>query len=374
MDTFHASPEKDSREQVQKQMDLISSIGYLNDLVNALPYPVLILNEKRQVVYSNTPAIKELKAGDLSEFLGKRTGEVLNCIHSNDCESGCGTSESCRVCGAVNTILRSQRENRSITDDCRITGISNGFFEFYNYEVTATPLKLNGVQFTVFSLFDNTALKKKEMLENLFYHDILNTAGNLKNLTNLIPENRENDREKKIIRMIQNLSHELVEEINGQRHISKAESQELVIENENLNSIEILDMLSRVYSNFEGRNNTVTIDEDSDEISFSSDRGLISRILKNMVKNAVESHIDDVPVEIGAYDTEECIRFKVSNPGVIPEDIQKQIFQKGFSSKSRGRGFGTYSMKLLGEGYLKGKVYFESKEPEGTVFYFDLPN
>ena len=34
-----------------------------------------------------------------------------------------------------------------------------------------------------------------------------------------------------------------------------------------------------------------------------------------------------------------------------------RIFQRSFSTKAeRGRGLGTYSMKLLGEGYLHGRV------------------
>ena len=61
--------------------------------------------------------------------------------------------------------------------------------------------------------------------------------------------------------------------------------------------------------------------------------------------------------------------FRVNNPGVIPANIRTQIFQRSFSTKGHGRGLGTYSMKLFGENYLNGKVYFQSNEKQGTTIH-----
>lgn len=38
----------------------------------------------------------------------------------------------------------------------------------------------------------------------------------------------------------------------------------------------------------------------------------------------------------------------------MPRTSQLQIFQRSFSTKGKGRGLGTYSIKLLTERYLKG--------------------
>ena len=54
------------------------------------------------------------------------------------------------------------------------------------------------------------------------------------------------------------------------------------------------------------------------------------------------------------------------------DDIQLQIFQRSFSTKGLTRGLGTYSVKLLTENYLKGKVSFMSNALEGTVFSVEL--
>jgi sensor histidine kinase regulating citrate/malate metabolism len=59
--------------------------------------------------------------------------------------------------------------------------------------------------------------------------------------------------------------------------------------------------------------------------------------------------------------------------GTIPEDVRLQIFQRSFSTKGSGRGLGTYSMKLFGENYLHGRVYFRTNEKQGTTFTIELP-
>jgi signal transduction histidine kinase len=56
-------------------------------------------------------------------------------------------------------------------------------------------------------------------------------------------------------------------------------------------------------------------------------------------------------------------------------EVQARIFQRSFSTKAqRGRGLGTYSMKLLGERYLGGAVSFVSAAGTGTVFSVTLPS
>ncbi|MCP4457600.1 MAG: sensor histidine kinase, partial [Cytophagales bacterium] len=60
------------------------------------------------------------------------------------------------------------------------------------------------------------------------------------------------------------------------------------------------------------------------------------------------------------------------NDKYIKPEVQNQLFKRSFSTKGAGRGFGTYSMKLLGEKYLNGKVWFESTIKDGTTFYIEI--
>ncbi len=57
----------------------------------------------------------------------------------------------------------------------------------------------------------------------------------------------------------------------------------------------------------------------------------------------------------------------------MEKNIQLDLFKRSFSTKAPGRGWGTYSMKLLTEKYLGGKIEFTSTEEDGTTFYAKYP-
>jgi sensor histidine kinase regulating citrate/malate metabolism len=78
-------------------------------------------------------------------------------------------------------------------------------------------------------------------------------------------------------------------------------------------------------------------------------------------------------VTLGWSERDGGIEFAVHNPTVMPEEVQLQLFQRSFTTKGVGRGIGTYSMKLLGETYLAGRVAFDSHPETGTTFTLWLP-
>lgn len=106
---------------------------------------------------------------------------------------------------------------------------------------------------------------------------------------------------------------------------------------------------------------------------FISDKAVLMRVLENMIKNAIEACPSGKTVKVGTYIKNKQINFHIHNPNFIPKKIQLQIFQRSFSTKSPDRGLGTYSMKLLSERHLKGKVSFISTKKSGTIFTASYP-
>ena len=97
-------------------------------------------------------------------------------------------------------------------------------------------------------------------------------------------------------------------------------------------------------------------------------------MLGNLVKNALEAVPQGAQVTLSAHSSPEGVTFRVHNPGVMPAEVQRQVFQRSFSTKAdSGRGIGTYSVRLLTERYLGGRVGFVSEEPHGTTFHVTLP-
>jgi signal transduction histidine kinase len=112
---------------------------------------------------------------------------------------------------------------------------------------------------------------------------------------------------------------------------------------------------------------------DSHDVTIESDPSILRRVLRNMLMNALEASHPDETIEVGCRDHGDEVEFWVHNPGVMPEPVRLQIFQRSFSTKGAGRGLGTYSIKLLSERYLKGAVTFHSTKQEGTRFFARYP-
>jgi sensor histidine kinase regulating citrate/malate metabolism len=92
-----------------------------------------------------------------------------------------------------------------------------------------------------------------------------------------------------------------------------------------------------------------------------------------MVKNALEASPSKATVSLSFQEKNDSIQFSVFNSSWISREVQLQLFKRSFSTKGAGRGIGTYSMKLLGEKYLKGKVWFQSSPEKGTTFFIAIP-
>jgi two-component system, cell cycle sensor histidine kinase and response regulator CckA len=108
-------------------------------------------------------------------------------------------------------------------------------------------------------------------------------------------------------------------------------------------------------------------------MGFLTDRALLLRVLINMIKNAFEATAAGGTVRVWFELREAGPVFAVENSGVIPEEVRPHIFERSYSTKAaKGRGVGTYSMKLFGEHYLKGAVGYASEEGV-TRFWICLP-
>lgn len=100
---------------------------------------------------------------------------------------------------------------------------------------------------------------------------------------------------------------------------------------------------------------------------------LLGRVLGNMIKNGLEAIPQGQTVTVRCVESGANVVLSVHNPGLMPAEIQAQVFQRSFSTKAKsGRGIGTHRMKLLGERYLGGKVAFRSDEAAGTTFSITL--
>ena len=303
-----------------------------------------------------------------------RTGDALHCIHSDEIESGCGFTESCKFCGALQTIDDSLKLEFTVSKECRITSKLNGREVSFDFMVTANPFKIKVDTFIILSFIDISSSKRRLALERIFFHDFSNKVGSLGGFLQLIDEVDSPEKSKEYLKYAQNISNELNDEIKAQRLLLSAENNDLKINKVYSNSLNIISsVVISLTLNNSAIGKEIIIDKGSKDINFFTDQLILKRILMNMIINALEAIEAPGNITIGCELTDKSLIFYVHNSSFIPREIALQIFQRSFSTKGTNRGLGTYSMKLLAEGFLGGKVYFTSDKKLGTKFFASFP-
>jgi nitrogen-specific signal transduction histidine kinase len=369
--TKFAPAKRASDSEIEADYEILNNTEWIKSFLNTMPEVVAILNPERQIIFGNDELMKLLEISDLKKMIGKRPGEALKCVNSSVMEAGCGTCEKCRYCGAVNSILESQLTSSKVTKDCRITTEENGLHEFLDLKVTTAPFSFNDNLYFILSIEDISDRNRRAILERLFFHDILNIVGSLKGISDLlIRSNNDADTSEKYIGIVNDLSKELLEEILAQRVMVFAEQGDLQPSFSPVNTLEILnDSVNYLSHHKVSKEKIIEIDLQASSISISSDPMLLKRVILNMLKNALEATPKGGKVSLNCKQVDSVIQFTVRNPGQIPIEVQSQIFQRSFSTKGKGRGLGTYSIKLLTERYLNGSVGFTSTTEDGTEFF-----
>jgi hypothetical protein len=366
--TDFASPFRNSASEIKKQGEYFVEDGVFSAFLNTVPTFLLVVNENRQIVYAND-AVKKLFPGDPFETIyGKRPGELLNCSYFTESVHDCGTTKFCVKCGALKSILSSLTgvENN---EECRIIQAPDG--SALDLRVWTKPININNEKYVIFAFTDISDEKRRETLERIFFHDVINTADSILKISELLKD-AKGDVLASYNESISYLAIKLMDEIKSQRDLLSAENNELIVNRVKCNSVEIISDVIGLYSNHQVVKEIV-IDKDSENINFISDQVLLKRVLGNMIKNALESSNNGNKITAGSRIKDNEIEFFIHNKGFMPNEVQLQIFQRSFSTKGVGRGLGTYSMKLLSERYLQGKVLFESSEENGTTFYARFP-
>lgn len=303
IDTYFAPAERADQALVELDYNLFTGFSKVNELINALPLIAAVLNEQRQIVYGNKPLLEAMGFSKFEDVLGLRPGELINCIHANEMPGGCGTSESCRVCGAVISIQDCLNSNNKIVNECRITAWQGDKTISYEFEVTVSPFQYEKQRFVVLSFEDISNEKRRLVLERLFFHDIINTAGGLRGFIQFLEETDDPAEQKEYAKVAAQLSETLIEEILSQRELLAAERGDLVA---NFAEVDILNLIKEVIQQIQyhqvSEDRQIINASTSHGIRITTDAVLLKRVLVNLLKNAVEASLKGMQISIGVKD------------------------------------------------------------------------
>lgn len=346
---------------------LVRSLNGVAAVLDSIPELVVIMNRIREIVYANRAATEACCARGLATSLGQRLGDVFGCRNRRDGPGGCGTSEHCRYCAAFSAIGVAT-SGRSVVQDMRVATESA---EAFDLRIHASPFIFDGETFALIVLHDVSAEKRREVLERVFLHDLLNTASSLQSLTELLA--LDPDRIGLLKDHLVDTALSLVQEITGHRLLLAAERNELTVNRTDVDLARALHAAADAYRHHGVAAGKAIVVEAPARLVARTDETLVHRIVVNLLKNALEASRPGDVVTLGLAACGDAPTLWCHNPAVMPDAVRTQVFQRNFTTKGFGRGLGTYSVRLLAEKFLGGRVRLDSAEGRGTRFEIILP-
>ncbi|MFH1608763.1 MAG: HAMP domain-containing sensor histidine kinase [Patescibacteria group bacterium] len=115
------------------------------------------------------------------------------------------------------------------------------------------------------------------------------------------------------------------------------------------------------------------------EPAILADREKIRVVFQNLIENAIKYSKPHGKIFISLKEINGKIEISIKDAGIgISEEEKKKIFEKFYRTPSAqkkeviGSGIGLFTSKQIIEKH-NGKIWFESKENDGTTFFFTIP-
>jgi signal transduction histidine kinase len=368
--THFAHEARSNGEEVGQAHRKLALDGVITMALDAVPVLVLILNQNNQILHANLKTCQTFDRG-LPDLLGLRFCELVECENAGSAPCGGGTGEACRTCGALLAVLESQN-GQAACRECQILRRGGGGLEALDFRIDCRALALREERHTLFVATDISAEKRRDVLERIFFHDVLDRAAALQGIASLLADDALPLEDAKDDLSIS--ASALIQEIRSHQMLVAAEKGRLELEISQVNSLEFLNGLKRsCWRHPVAAGRHIILAPDAAGFSLVTERAILNRVMGNLLKNALEASLPDSRITLGCQLGHSGPVFTCHNPGCMPADVQLQMFHRSFSTKGKGRGTGTYSVKLLTEKYLQGRVAFTSTPASGTTFEVTLP-
>lgn len=169
-------------------------------------------------------------------------------------------------------------------------------------------------------------------------HEVMNTLTPIISLSDALQEDA-NDTQQEGLKVIHQTSQELI-------HFVEAYRKATLIPQPQPTAFYLQPFLDRMAHLVDEE---VTVVVKPQDLMVYADEGLISRVVSNLLKNAVQAGATSI--EVHAYlDREERVLIDISNNGApIPDDVASHIFVPFFTTKKDGSGIGlSISQQIMG--------------------------
>jgi two-component system, NtrC family, nitrogen regulation sensor histidine kinase NtrY len=176
--------------------------------------------------------------------------------------------------------------------------------------------------------------------------------------------------------MTANVADTLVEQIDHLSKIAGEFSQFANIGNINSEDFDLNELLASVVSLYRAQDGlTIEWERKGGKQIIHADKTQMNRLFTNLIQNAIQAVPENRKPEISIQQAvnKHSVTISVTDNGTgIAKELQDKIFTPNFTTKTSGTGLGLAMCKGIVEN-IKGNIWFETSEGEGTVFYIELP-
>jgi len=231
--------------------------------------------------------------------------------------------------------------------------------------------------------FTETNKMKSEFI-SIASHQLKTPLSEIKWGTELFLSRHKKDAGKDFLDFVEKISEsnsKMIKLVNNLLNITRISQKKFSLKKEQFDILEILDKAVRENKILaKTKNVKISLIDATKNNSFAiGDRRGIKAVVDNLLSNAIKFTREGI-IKININRKKNKIIVCVKDSGVgIPKNEQERVFQKFFRGsnearyKTEGTGLGLYLAKNIVE-QCGGKMWFKSKEGEGSTFCFSLPS
>ncbi len=213
----------------------------------------------------------------------------------------------------------------------------------------------------------------KEMARQVA-HEIKNPLTPLKLGVQLL-ERSWKEQDPNFNKKFEKFSKSFIEQIESLALIASEFSNFAKLTDAQFENVNVVDIINKAIAIHSYHHISITLVSDSQCALVSGSPEHLSKIVGNLIKNAIEAIPEDekgiVMITISTELKEVIIEVKDNGQG-IPQELKDKIFSPNFTTKSSGTGLGLAFVKQATENML-GTISFETQDGKGTSFYIRLP-